>query len=241
MHLTPDPAVLFHGTRSFLGLLPQYDLCVTTKPWEVDLYRRHGARRVFLSHQAFERSRFSPGPADPSLQADVLFVGHYERAYARPVRAAAELGVRVRVWGRGWPRFARLHRWAAGVVQGGGIWADDDSRAVRSASIGLGLLSKVVPETSTTRTFEIPACGGFLLAERTDEHAGFFTEGVEAEYFGPEDELTRKITYYLDHLLERRRIAEAGRARVVRSGCSNHDRMRKVLREIEGVLLERIA
>jgi len=241
VHFTPDPALLFHSTRHFLRSLPLYDLCVTTKPWEVELYRRHGARRVYLTHQAFERARFAPGPADPLLASDVLFVGHYEPAYAAPVRVAVETGARVKVWGRGWPRYARLHRWAGRAVQGDGIWRDDYARAIRSAAIGLGLLSKCVPETSTTRSFEIPACGTFLLGERTDEHSGFFSEGSEAEFFGSKDELRRKITYYLERPDERRRVAAAGRERALRSGYSNHDRMRDVVREISEIAGERAA
>ena len=64
----------------------------------------------------------------------------------------------MKIWGRGWGRYAALHRWAAPLVQGEGVWGADYTRALCSASIGLGLLSKLIPETSTTRTFEIPAC-----------------------------------------------------------------------------------
>lgn len=236
LHFTPDPAFLFNRSRHFIGSIPLYDLLVTTKPWEVDLYRAHGARKVFLTRQAYERSRFFPMPPSPALASDVTFVGRCEPAYAAALKAAGRLGITVRIWGRTWARYARMHRWAIPHVQGAGIWGADYTRAICSAAICLGLLSKLVPETSTTRTFEIPACGGFLLAERTEEHQSFFTEGEEAEFFASLDEMRDKIRYYLSHPQARSRIAAGGRLRCLRSGYSNHDTLGALLRDIKAVI-----
>jgi spore maturation protein CgeB len=119
--------------------------------------------------------------------------------------------------------------WLSDVVRGAGLWSEDYARAICGSKIGLGLLSKLIPETSTTRTFEIPACGTFLLAERTEEHASFFDEGREAEFFGSDEELQDKVKYYLKHEAARRRIAAAGRERCLRSAYSYDDRMRQAL------------
>ncbi len=80
----------------------------------------------------------------------------------------------------------RIHRddRLASAWQGGEIYADDYARALSGSRIGLGFLRQVCPDRHTTRTFEIPACGTLLLADRTDEHLGFFEEGQEAEFFG---------------------------------------------------------
>ena len=76
---------------------------------------------------------------------------------------------------------------------------------------------------------EIPACGAFMLAERTDEHLRLFEEGKEAAYFGSNEELLEKVRYYLNHEDERRMIASAGRKRCLDSGYSHHERLKYML------------
>ena len=93
----------------------------------------------------------------------------------------------------------RIHRDArlAAAWQGGEVYADDYARALTASRIGVGFLRQVCPDQHTTRTFEIPACGSLLLADRSEEHCSFFEEGVEAEFFGSEEELVDKARFYV--------------------------------------------
>ncbi len=232
IHYTPDAALVFHKSRHFAGSIPKYDILFTTKPFEVDLYRGMGARRIHLTHQAYEKTRFYPRKPAQGLSSDVAFVGHYERHYAGRIRALSALKkTSIKVWGPGWVRHSRISRWCSQRVQGDGIWGEEYPRAISSAKICLGLLSKLVPDTSTTRTFEIPACGGFMLAERTEEHQSLFEEGREAEFFSSDEELLDKVRYYLAHPGQRDKIAACGRKRCVKSGYNNHDRIKDMLKK----------
>ena len=49
----------------------------------------------------------------------------------------------------------------------------------------------------TSRTFEIPACGGFMLSERSKEHSDFFEENKEAIFFDSAEELFNKINIFI--------------------------------------------
>jgi spore maturation protein CgeB len=86
--------------------------------------------------------------------------------------------------------------------------------ALNSFDINLGFLRKINRDLQTTRSVEIPACGGFLLAERTEEHRALLREDAEAAYFGSTDELIWKTKFYLENAPIRKRIALDGLRRV---------------------------
>lgn len=238
VHYTPDSQFLDNASRHFRAAIPLYDILFTTKPFEVELYRGAGARRVELVHQSYDSDVLRPivGLSDAeriAFASDVCFIGRCEPHYARCLKAAVRSRGRVRVWGPGWRRYSRSHGWAQSIFAGDGVWGDDYARAINAASIGLCLLSKRFLETTTTRTFEIPGCGTFMLAERTDFHRELFREGVEADFFSDHEEMIDKINFYLAHPEQRERIAGAGYQRCLDGGHSNHNRMRQLMEMVE--------
>lgn len=236
LHFTPDPAIMWHRTRHFIRSIPIYDVCITTKHWEVERYKEAGAQRVVYVPKAASLELFHPHDVSDSkydsLRSDVCLIGHHETHYRQCIKVAVDTGADVAVWGGHWNRVCLFHPWLKQAVRGKGIWHEDYVRALCCAKIGLGLLSKYVPETATARTFQIPASGTFLLAERTEEHMQYFEEGKEAEFFGNEKELRDKIKYYLAHPDERERIAAAGMKRCHNSGYGNIDRMRQCIEAV---------
>lgn len=225
IHFTPDAAFRRNFSHLFKASLPLYNQCFTTKSFELKDYYSHNAKCVHLVHQAYEKTRFFPRPQVKAYESDVCFIGHFEIHYARRLKAVAKTGVRLAIWGPGWKRYSKIAKWCRTFVKGDGIWGDEYPRALCSAKICLGLLSKKIPETSTTRTFEIPACGTFMLAERTDEHISLFREGKEAEFVSSDMEIVKKVKYYLNNITIRKKIALAGLKRCIKSGYSNDSRM----------------
>jgi spore maturation protein CgeB len=78
-------------------------------------------------------------------------------------------------------------------------------------------------KTIKARTFEVPACGGFLLTGMPDDDLSEYYEiGKEVEVFRDRDELIKKCRYYLDHDSERQNIAKAGYERTIREHTYPH-------------------
>ena len=46
IHFTPDPAFAYHQSELFYKSIPDYDFCVTTKSFEMNDYKKYGAKNV---------------------------------------------------------------------------------------------------------------------------------------------------------------------------------------------------
>lgn len=221
-------------SRQWLAGLSLYDLHVTTKSFNVAELREAGARDVCHVAKGYSPEVHRPHEVTPALRArlggDVGFVGWPEAARERSMRFLARNGVPVRVWGP-WPRRKSGPNLR---VEGRPLWADEYARALSATRINLGFLRRVNRDRHTTRSVEIPACGGFLLAERTDEHLELFREGVEAEFFASDDELLEKVRWYLAHEEARARIAANGLRRCRESGYDYDHQLRVVLEHALG-------
>jgi spore maturation protein CgeB len=236
VHYSPDNYLLGqNASRHLWRALPLYDIVVTTKSHDVAALARAGARRVVCSGNGYDPEVHRPVALTPAERArfgaDVSFVGRWEPARERLLAALTALPIRLRIRGPGWERAraATVRR----VAVPGPVFGDDYARALAGAKINLGLLSRVAGDAVTQRSVEIPACGLFMLAERTAEHLAHFVEGEEATFFDGPDELLGQVARYLAAAAERRRIAEAGRRRCLRSGYSYDDRLRAVLGALE--------
>jgi spore maturation protein CgeB len=89
------------------------------------------------------------------------------------------------------------------------------------------------------RTFEVLACGAFMLAERTAEHQEFFREGEEVGYFSSAEELVEKVRYYLNHDSERQRMAEAAYHKVTSANHTYAHRLQQILELAAPLVSER--
>lgn len=237
VHLDPDdPFGNPLGRRLFFKAIPEYDVHVVAREVNIPEFKSAGAKCVVRYHWAYDPNVHRPiavtSEIRQKLGGPVGFIGDWEAQREAAIRFLAESGVPVRIWGPRWERKVRRSH-PNMRIEGACLIGDDYARAICAFDINLGFLRKINRDLSTTRSVEIPACGGFLLAERTSEHQALFEEGKEAEFFDSPAELLDKTRRYLADTPARVAIAQAGRQRCQTSGYSHVDRQRAVLREIE--------
>ena len=236
---SPDDMGSRHNqSRQFLQALPHYDVYFTTKSFGVAELGALGCPRAEFVGNAYDVHVHRPLEVTKAertlLGAPVGFIGTGELERAKSCAFLAEQGIPVKVWGDRWDEFQRRTR-GKFTVGGRSRYGDDYVKTICAFDINLCFLRKINRDFQTQRSVEIPACGAFILAERTQEHLALFEEGKEAEFFSSNEELLRKVRYYLEHPLERRAVADAGRKRCLSSGYSYHERLKAMLARVETI------
>ena len=233
----PDVSFMTHGAE-IPRALPRYDHVFNAKTYGIADMKRHGVESVTFMPPGYDPELHQPVELDDGdrsrFGSDVSFIGTWspkkESILAQLRQSLPQ--IHLRVWGNQWNK--RQTHALDGVVMGIGITGEDYTRAICASSINLGLLSEARTGASsgdliTARTFQIPACGAFMLHERNDEALQYFNEGEEAEFFSGAAELAAKITRYLASPDDRIRIAAAGLARSHAGGYAIDNRMREIV------------
>ena len=236
---SPDDMGSRHShSRQFLEALPHYDVYFTTKSYGVPELKALGCPRVEFVENAYDTHVHRPLTVTDAergfLGAPVGFIGTGEMERARSCACLAAAGIPMKVWGDRWLEFQRKTG-GKFTVAGPSRYGDGYVKTVCAFDINLCFLRKMNRDFQTQRSVEIPACGAFMLAERTREHLGLFEEGKEAEFFSSNEELLRKVRYYLEHPVERMAVAKAGRERCLAGGYSYHERLKTMLDRVETI------
>ncbi len=165
---------------------------------------------------------------------ELVFAGHAERdVRVECLAQAARQGVKLRLYGIDyyWKQVlpADVYPKIRPVRK---ITGDDYRKALCGAKIAACFFSRWNRDQYTRRSFEIPACGVFLLSERTPVMQEMYQEGKEAEFFDSPEEFLDKVKFYLKNDKVRQRIAEAGFRRVTSSGHDIYSRLRQWLADV---------
>ena len=251
VHFTPDPyfSLDWKRTRLMDEAMRTFDALVYCKSYEREQYEGIGKPTVYMPLGYCDEVHRPLASEDTRWRCAIGFLGGWEPRRENLLHAVAAAGFDVKIWGGYW-EFLRDGKWTprrhfilqqlAGrdrfrfhtdellsrAHQGGEVYADDYARALSGSKIGVGFLRKAWPDQHTTRTFEIPACGSLLLADRTGEHQQFFEEGKEAEFFASCEELLDKVQFYCNNEPARKRVADGGYKRCKEGGYAYVCRLR---------------
>ena len=201
----PDVSFTDHGP-DIARCLPLYDKVFTTKAYHLrDAGVRSMAQDLELVPHGFDPEVHRPVDVSAAgfrcYACDVSFVGAHsvkkERLLGALIAALPELDVRI--WGPGWQRAGEAvrRRW-----QGRGAYSDETTAIYCASKINLGLLSEAgggqrEGDATTARTWQIPAAGGFMLHEDTEDVRRAFTADSEIGLFHDAEDLPSAVTRWL--------------------------------------------
>lgn len=233
---SPDNMALRHNqSYQYLKSLPYYDYVITNKSYIIEDIKQLGARKVIFVNNTFEPTFHYPHDISKDdiqrLGGDVGFIGAWEKERCESILYLASHGIKVRIWGGG--KWLEYKNYSPNLkIEEKGLYSDDYCKALRAFKINLCFLRKMNFDQQTTRSVEIPACGGFMLAERTNEHIALFEEDKEAVYFSTNEELLKKCRYYLSQEEKRNFICQNGLAKCSYNDYSNEGMVKNILKLI---------
>ena len=233
---SPDNMALRHNqSQNYLECIPLYDYLFTNKSYILEDMRKLGAKEIRFVNNSYESKFHYPRRLSAEdykrLGGDVGFIGAWEKERCESILYLVRNRIQVRIFGdQKWQKYKNYHPNL--TIENSGLFSEDYSKAFKAFKISLCFLRKINFDQQTTRTMEIPACGGFMLAERTSEHTALFEEGKEADFFSSNEELLEKCRYYLAHDNEREKIATAGTLRCHTSGYSNLETIKRIITQV---------
>jgi spore maturation protein CgeB len=227
-YLCDDPFNPAHRCDSWLQSLPCYSLVVTTKRAIV-----HDLRAIGCTNIAYSRFGYNPEvhrPINPESRGfnrvDVAFAGNADRDRLPIIGELAERlsGFSIGLYGDGWHRWASLR-----AVHRPPVTGLDYSAAMSAATVCPCLVRRANRDGHVMRSFELPAIGAFMLAERTEEHQEIFDEGVHCEFWSSIEELADKARWYSANPRRAAELALCGHEMIRAGGHTYADRARQVL------------
>jgi spore maturation protein CgeB len=232
-YLTDDPWNPAHRARWFFEALPHYDTVFSPRRANMIELEAAGCRNVEYLPFGYDPELFYPEqPANEAeaqyFDSDVAFAGGADQERVDYMRPLISAGIKLGLYGSYWERYPETRQYTRGQA---------DIRTVRlaltNARISLCLVRRQNRDGNSMRTFEVPAVGGCMLCEDTQEHRDIFGDyGAVVTDFGTINEMVEKTQWLLDQSEERMRLAHAAHRIVTTEGHTYSDRLRFMLHSI---------
>ena len=233
------------GWRLYMQDIPYFDLHVVQRDKNIADYRERGARDVIKIQTAYEPTvHFPPsdGWSDKDRDRGVSFIGtSYDDRPEFLTRLWKEYGFPVVISGDSQWKKRLTPEAAAALYTNSELYLKDYREGIWRSKINLSFLTHSNQDEFVHKSFEIAACQGFLLAERSPGHTARFVEDEEAVFFTGFDECVEKIRKYLPDEAARERIGAAGRARAVRDGYGNDAQVGAIVERVRSIFHARSA
>ncbi len=204
---------------------PLYSLFVTTKSFQVqNLVDLIGKEKVhFIPHGYCTDVHYTS--IENQLRdvdvPDVLYVGTYsadkEQLFTAIIKSIPK--IRLRIYGHGWDRAKDIGILKPYLAERP-IYSINYTQLINAVKINLAVHMGVADDSGwqdlvSTRSFEIPACKGFMLHVDNPEIRELYDVGKEIDVFSSAEDLCAKIIFYLANEKIRKAMIEKAYQRCV--------------------------
>lgn len=218
----------------YLKNLKYYDYVFTTKLYNLEELKTLGAKKTFLFSDSYDERYHKPfnlsNLEKNKFKTNVCAIGAYEKQRAETLNYIAQNGIEITIWGNGWDKMINPHPFLK--IKNQFLYGDDYSKVISGCKINLNFLRKINRDKITSRSIEIPACGGFMISERTHAQMEIFQEGEDAEFYSNNSELLKKIKIYLNDEQKRNRIANNGYKKCISSNLSMKFQLNSIIQRV---------
>lgn len=237
--LTDDPFGKYSRSwRLFKETARLYDIIFVQRGINIPELKKIGVKNVALCFRSFDPEFNKPlkliGNDIAKYKCEIGFVGSYEEDREEFIAFLINQGIPVGITGDGWPK-GKYWNLIKPYYRGPSVYGEDYIKTINGMDIALHFLRHGNRDEQDSRTFEIPACGVFMLAEKSVVHLSLFEADKEAVFFTTKEQLLHKVKYYLQHSDERKAIAAAGLARCDNNGYSHEERLKQVINTVSSL------
>lgn len=179
-----------------------YDVFITTKTFHLP----HLKKLLSNAHLAYVPHGYCQGIHEPfgsgRRTSEAVYIGSHSAFKAKWITSLLEIrpATQLCVYGNRWSSSAKSPHGLNYRVEPeilGACYAKAMEEASVNIAIHYGPTKSGWQDNVSTRTFEIPACRGFMLHIDNAEVREFFKPGEEIDVFSSPEELSDKIAYYL--------------------------------------------
>lgn len=222
--LTDDPWNPEFTSKWFMDALPVYDVVYTTRRTNMSDLTRQGCRDVRYMPFGYDPRHFfrDPRPKD----VDVFFAGGAEPARVEYLAPLLGGEFSAALAGDRWDHYPATRSFYRGHLD-----AEQLRKQTSAARVNVCLVRRTNRDGHVMRSFEIPACGGCMVVEDTEEHRTIFGAPERAVlYFASPGELLSQVRrLLLDEALQQR-LANAAHEIVASGRHTYADRLADLIK-----------
>jgi hypothetical protein len=195
-NIYPDSPFVIPGRGAPLlwEALREYRCVMTFSQGLVPVFKQLGARRVEWLPFAYDPGTHFPPAAEVAWDIPICYAGTWGPLQERWLEPLAPLGLRI--FGNSWERLAS----GSPLVQS---WVREEGRyekmtgVLARSQVAFNVVRAEHGCAHSMKTFEIPACGGVMLTNRTPEQEMFFEDGRDCVFFDTPEEAFERASSLL--------------------------------------------